>query len=268
MNDSTLDLARANLYRYLSLAPLAPSDERFAALYDNDFRAVTIAAVEWLRDESSFHPQTLGPGELHPSQLDVTRLFPDEEDIPEAYLEVFGHTISKECPPYEGEYYANSDITFRSQKLADVAGFYRAFGLDRRAKARGRIDFLSFEAEFMEIVIARQLYAAEEGLGEERVDVCVQSQRRFFIEHLGWWLPAFGVRLEANTHSDYYRTLAGFVRAFTAAERAILEIAPFTELPSPHLGALEPEGACFSCGLAGDEGSQPPTASVFPEAER
>jgi TorA maturation chaperone TorD len=170
---------------------------------------------------------------LHPSQLDTTRLFPDEEDISETYLGVFGHTISKECPPYEGEYYANSDITFRSQKLADVAGFYRAFGLDRRAKARGRIDFLSFEAVFMEILIARELYAAEEGLGEERIEVCLQAQRRFFIEHLGWWLPAFGVQLEAHTRSDYYRTLARFVRAFTAAERAVLEIAPFTELPSP-----------------------------------
>lgn len=263
MNDSTLDLARANLYRYLSLALLPPSDERFAALYDPDFRAVTTAAVDWLRTDSSFHPQALGPGELHPAQFEATRLFPNEEHICEAYLEVFGHTISKECPPYEGEYYANSDITFRSQKLADVAGFYRAFGLDRRAKARERIDFLSFEAEFMEIVIARQLYATGEGLGAESVDVCMQSQRRFFIEHLGWWLPAFGVQLEARTHSDYYRTLAGFVCAFAAAERAVLSIAPFTELPSPHLDAPQPEGACFSCGPAGEGGCQAPTESVF-----
>ena len=268
MSDSTLDLARANLYRYLSLAPLPPSDRRFAALHDHDFRAVTTAAVDWLRDDSRFHPQALGPGELHPSLLDASRLFPDEEDLPEAYLEVFGHTISKECPPYESEYYGNSDITFRSQKLADIAGFYRAFGLDRRAEARERIDFLSFEAEFMEIVIARQLYAAEEGLGAERVHVCLQSQRRFFIEHLGWWLPAFGVQLEDRTRSDYYRGLADFVRAFTAAERAALEIPPFTELASPHPDARESEGTGFTCGLAGGGGCQPPAASVFPGADR
>ncbi len=95
----------------------------------------------------------------------------------------------------------------------------------------------------------------------------MQSQRRFFIEHLGWWLPAFGVQLETRARSEYYRGLAGFVRAFSAAERAVLEIAPFTEPPSPHLGAAEPDGACFSCGLAGDGGSQPPTASVFHEAD-
>lgn len=268
MSDSTLDLARANLYRYLSLAPLPPSDRRFAALYDPDFRAVTTAAVDWLRDDSSFHPQSLGPGELHPSQLDASRLFPDEEGLPEAYLEVFGHTISKECPPYESEYYGNSDITFRSQKLADIAGFYRAFGLDRHAEARERIDFLSFEAEFMEIVIARQLYAAEEGLGDERVHVCVQSQRRFFVEHLGWWLPAFGVQLEDRTSSEYYRGLAHFVRAFAAAERAALEIPLFTETASLHPDAREPEGACFSCEPAGEGGCQPPAASVFPASDQ
>ncbi len=268
MSDSTLSLVRANLYRYLCLAPLPPSDERFAALYDPEFRAVTIAAVEWLRDDSAFHPRTLGPGELHPSRLEATRLFPDEEDISEAHLEVFGHTISKDCPPYESEYYGNSDITFRAQKLADIAGFYRAFGLDRRAEARERIDFLSFEAEFMEIVIARQLYAAEEGLGAERVHVCLQSQRRFFIEHLGWWLPPFGVQLEDRTRSDYYRGLADFVRAFTATERAALEIPSFTELASLHPDAREPEGACFSCGPAGEGGFQPPAASVFPTTDR
>lgn len=268
MSDSTLNLARANLYRYLSLAPLPPSDRRFAALYDPDFRAVTTAAVNWLRDDSRFHPQALGPGELHPSQLDASRLFPDNEDTPSAYLEVFGHTISKECPPYESEYYGNSDITFRSQKLADIAGFYRAFGLDRRAEARERIDFLSFEAEFMEIVIARQLYADQEGLGDERVQVCLQSQRRFFIEHLGWWLPTFGVQLEDRTSSDYYRGLADFVRAFTAAERATLKVPLFTEPASLHPDARDPEGACFSCGLAGEGESQPLATSVFPPTDR
>lgn len=270
MSDSTLNLARATLYRYLSLAPLPPSDERFAILYDRDFRALTTAAVDWIREDPRFHPQTLGPGEQHPSELDSAGLFPEHKAASEAYLEVFGHTISKECPPYEGEYYTNNDITFRSQKLADVAGFYRAFGLDRRQKARERIDFLSFEAEFLEIVIARQIYATEKDLGQEPIDVCVQSQRRFFIEHLGWWLPAFGVQLEASTHSDYYRGLAGFVRAFVAAERAALKIAPFTELPTPHLGAPEPEAEsdCHSCGLDAGERLQRSVPNVFPAASR
>ncbi len=264
MNDTTLDLARANLYRYLSLAPLPPSDQRFAALSDPDFRAVINAAVNWLRDDPRFHPELLGPGELHPSLLSADHLFPNDDDLAEDYLQVFGHTISKDCPPYENEYYTNSDITFRSQRLADVAGFYRGFGLDRRANARERIDFLSLEAEFMEIVIARQLYAAEQGLGKEQVGVCRQAQRRFFIDHLGWWLPSFGVQLEARTDASFYRTLAAFARAFVAAERAVMEIAPFTELPSPQVSGAEPEGACFSCGVGGDGEPVAPHESVFP----
>jgi TorA maturation chaperone TorD len=267
MTDPAADLARANLYRYLSVAPLPPADPRFQLLADADFRSVVTTALDWIREDPAFHPAQLGPGELHPSDIDVDSLFPDEEGVPGFYLEVFGHSISKDCPPYENEYYSNNDVTFRSQRLADIAGFYHAFKLDRASGVRDRIDHLSFEAEFVQIVIARQLYATEHGWNDALADTCRQAQRRFFAEHLGWWLPAFGVQLEARTHSDFYRTLAGFVRAFAAAERAVLEIAPFTELPSLHFGASEPEGTCFSCGLAGDGSSNPPTSSVFPATD-
>lgn len=253
MTDPAADLARANLYRYLSVAPLPPADPRFRLLADADFRSVVITALDWIREDPAFHPAKLGPGELHPRDIDVGSLFPDEEGMPGFYLEVFGHSISKDCPPYENEYYANNDVTFRSQRLADIAGFYRAFKLDRAAGARDRIDHLSFEAEFVQIVIARQLYATEQGWNDALAETCRQAQRRFFAEHLGWWLPAFGVRLEARTDSRFYTGLARFVRGFAAAERAMLELPPFTELPITHPDAYEPEGSCFGCDLGADD---------------
>ncbi len=256
MTDPTADLARANLYRYLCLAPLPPHDPRFDQLADPDFRAVVRAAVEFVREDPTFRPAELGPGELDPADIEAAGLFPDEPGITGSYLEVFGHSINKDCPPYENEYYESRDVTFRSQRLADIAGFYRAFNLDRSPTARDRIDHLSFEAEFVQILIARQLFATDQGLDASHAESCRQAQRRFFAEHLGWWLPAFGTQLESRTSSPFYKGLARFARAFTAAERAALDLPPFTELPVAHPDSYEPEGACFECQLeAGDESS-------------
>lgn len=256
--DSDRDLARANLYRYLCLAPLPPSDPRFGLLRDPGFRSLVVAAVDWMRADATFHPPELGPGELHPSELDPTSLLPGEEDIERSYLQVFGHSVSKDCPPYENEYYANHDVTFRSERLADIAGFYRAFGLDRSGTVRDRIDHLTFEAEFLQILIARQLYAADQGLDESHVDVCRQAQRSFFVEHLGWWLPAFGIQLESCASCDFHKGLGRFVRGFVPSERAVLDVPVFTELPVTHPDAFEPEGSCFDCSLNVDGDVAPP----------
>ena len=256
-SDSARDLARANLYRYLSLATLPPGDRRFQRLREGDFGALVAAAAQWIRADAVFHPEQLGPGEIHPAELDPAALLPGEDDVDRAYWELFGHSVSKDCPPYENEYYANHDVTFRSERLADIAGFYRAFGLDRCGDVRERIDHLTFEAEFLQIVIARQLYAADQGLDAAHVEVCRQAQRSFFVEHLGWWLPAFGVQLEALGGCSFYRGLGRFVRGFAASERAVLEIPPFTELPVAHTDVSEPEGACFDCELNPESGASP-----------
>jgi len=268
MMDPAADLARANLYRYLSVAPLSPSDPRFDLLRDPDFRLVVTAALDLVREDPAFRPAELGPGELDLAGIDAAALFPDEDGVSGAYLEVFGHSISKDCPPYENEYYASRDVTFRSQRLADIAGFYHAFNLDRSDTARDRIDHLSFEAEFLQIVIARQLYATDQGMDDAHAELCRTVQRRFFAEHLGWWLPAFGNQLEARTASTFYTGFARFVRGFAAAERAALGLPPFTELPVAHPDSYEPEGACFDCELnPGDEASLP-TTTPAPAAGR
>ena len=261
MMEPAANLARANLYRYLCLAPLSPRDPRFELLRNLDFQSVVTTALNFIREDPAFRPAELGPGELDPTDIDATALFPDEDRVSDAYLEVFGHSISKDCPPYENEYYASRDVTFRSQRLADIAGFYRAFNLDRSSSARDRIDHLSFEAEFLQILIARQLYATDQGLDDAHAESCRRAQRRFFAEHLGWWLPAFGNQLEARTTSSFYKGFARFVRGFAAAERSALGLPPFTELPVAHPDSYEPEGACFECQLnPGDESSPPPAS--------
>ena len=75
-----------------------------------------------------------------------------------SYLECFGHTISKECPPYETEY-GQAHIFEKSQSLADIAGFYQAFGVDLAPDLNDRLDHISVELEFMQRVSQREVRA-------------------------------------------------------------------------------------------------------------
>lgn len=243
-----VDLARANLYRYLAAAVSPPDSERFRRLSDAGFRAVVEAAVAWVREDPRFAPRELGPEELAPSEAPTGSLFPRRGAVTDAYARTFGHSVGKDCPPYELEYCANRDITFRSQMLADLTGFYRAFGLDRAAEARDRMDHLAFEAEFMQIVIARRMYAQTEGLGEELVQRCRDAERGFFRDHLGWWLAGFGARLQERGASRFYRSLGRLVRALSAVERGVLDLPPFGEMPLVRSDDFRPAGTDFSCG--------------------
>lgn len=242
-------LMRANAYRFLQAALAGPADRRFQTLFDHPFRRVVLEGARWMRGDPLFRPERLGPGELDPARLDPTSLLPrsGDDSLRRDYLALFGHSISKDCPPYGGEYYPNRDITFRSQRLADVAGFYRAFGLDRAVDVKERHDHLAFEAAFMETVIVRELYAVREGLGRDAINVCRRAQRDFFVDHLGWWLPAFGLRLSEMRPGGFYAALGRWIRALAAVERAVLRVPCFDELPTPRIDSYDAKDD--GCGL-------------------
>jgi len=267
VTDPAAHLARANVYRWLAAATLSPEDPRSALLHDDAFRDVVAAAVRWLRDAPTFHPDRQGPGELSPAELAPGGLVPEGEAPGDSYWRVFGHSISKTCPPYELEYCPNTDINFLSQRLADAAGFYRAFGLERSEMAKERLDHLSFQAEFMQVVIARELYARDRELGaasEDLIELCRRAQRQFFVEHLGWWLAAFGARLAERPDSPFYRALGRLLQGLVAAERAVMSVPPFTELPDVHPDSYEAEGSCFDCGVDAGEFGGPGAADGGP----
>jgi nitrate reductase assembly molybdenum cofactor insertion protein NarJ len=54
------------------------------------------------------------------------------------YDRVFGLASLVACPPYEAEFHAAGETFFRSQQMADIAGFYAAFGLEASRNAGER----------------------------------------------------------------------------------------------------------------------------------
>ena len=140
-----------------------------------------------------------------------------------AYVACFGHTISKECPPYEAEYGA-AHIFQKTQMLADIAGFYRAFGLETAPDLHERVDHVSVDLEFMRFLSLKELYALEQGHSAERLAQCREAQAKFLGEHVGRWAPGFARHLRELAGEGYYARMGELTDAFLTGELAALGI--------------------------------------------
>ena len=265
---SLLDEARLRLYHALSRALSDPAGRRPPRADEPGVLEQLGAAAAFIAQEPSAQPPALAPGELPPSAL-ATLSLPDWLDQPAATLaaqheRVFGLVSSKECPPYETEYCRQTFSVYRSQRLADVAGCYRAFGLQPSCERPERHDHLALELEFMAWLLVKQRHALRGGadaVSAEHAAVCRDAQRVFVREHLAWWVPAFalalrrkadGLRDARDLHAPPRSALGAVgatLAAFMAAERAVLGIAPPTELVEPRPDE-ELEAGCGGCGLA------------------
>ncbi len=104
-------------------------------------------------------------------------------DLQSEYTGIFGHTISEECPPYEIQYGQNH-IFQQTQALGDIAGFYKAFGLEISGEFRERFDNIAVELEFMAFMAHKEAYALASG-EEEQASICQDSLRLEMIASSG-----------------------------------------------------------------------------------
>lgn len=135
---------------------------------------------------------------------------------------IFGHAVRGKCPAYEMEY-GRHEIIRQAADLADLAGFYRAFGLEFADGAEGRPDHVTAECEFMSALCAKEAHALT--LDEqEHVDVCVDAQRSFLRDHLAQWLPALARHVEEADATGLYGVIARFAAALVDVECDQFEI--------------------------------------------
>lgn len=76
-------------------------------------------------------------------------------------------------------------------RLADVAGFYAAFGV---RTDHDRPDHLVAELEFMAVLLAAEADARTHGDLSE-ADVAASAARTFLRDHLGTWVTAWAARV-------------------------------------------------------------------------
>ena len=253
--DPAINMARQALYRFAALSFLDPQAEawqRLTALHDDQ---LLLEAAALIRSLPQARPVKLERGE-HPIEMLDPRLvldrLPDSQPALNAQYEgTFGLLVSSNCPPYETEY-INSKFAFqRSNTLADVSGFYHAFGLTTADGHPERPDHIALELEFMASLLGLERQAADDGLTRriDRQQVCRDAQSRFLQEHLGWWVLAFAKLLAKSDPQGYYSAAGIFLAALMPAERALLGMPPPLQPAAP--STIESPELCEGCQLGG-----------------
>jgi DMSO reductase family type II enzyme chaperone len=191
-------------------------------------------------------------------ELNAPLLLIDQCSLPIDQLQsehrrVFGLTGSL-C--YETEYGLPHEFR-QSQELADLSGFYRAFGFNVGGKVRERPDHLAVELEFMCLLALKEAYAAEKGV-VEHAEVSGDAQRKFIEGHLGRWIDLFAQSVALNAIDGPYLALARFASAFVAAdaERLGARLEPRRLAEVRHTPVVT-EFSCEDCPAVGTlEGSE------------
>jgi DMSO reductase family type II enzyme chaperone len=239
---SAIDLAvgRSFIHRFLAKAYEDPTPESWRWLTD----AGTTAAVRSVAG-------ILGGSPGRSSEALMASLIPDAfGSFLNAYLAAFGHAARGSCPLNEIEYGdIKADPLFQPHRLADLAAFYRAFGLEIAADAGERHDHLCLELEFMCVLAAREAYALEHQLDADQLAQGRDAQKKFLREHLGRWTPAFARRLAAATDEPTLRALAEFTHAVVESECARFGVNPGSEELSLRPVDEAADRICDSCAI-------------------
>lgn len=250
--DPITNMARQTLYHFASRLFGDPKRGAWDQLFSMQRNDVLTQAAMVLREFPNARAQTLGHGERAIRFLDpepvVPRLPGTPEEFNVEYERAFGLLAGGRCPPYETEFIGSKFAFQRSNTLADVSGFYRAFGLTIAADYPERPDHICIELEFMARLLSLERQAATSDAAErnDRLCVCREAQIRFVTEHLAWWAPAFARVLGHECPGGFYDAAASFLSALIPVERRLLGI----DVPVRHAApatALDLSEACAGC---------------------
>lgn len=178
-------------------------------------------------------------------------------EVRAARMRLWGHATRGACPANELEY-GRRDVFQQAHTLADVAAFYRAFGLEVRERTE-RADHATAEWEFLAIVAWKEAHAPEL-LGRDAdspevrsaIEACRSAQQAFLSEHAGRWMPAMFAGMRRMDASGFFARVADLGEAVLGAWCADFGVAPgpqWLELRPP-----DEEDAHIECGPGPEPG--------------
>ena len=129
------------------------------------------------------------------------------------------------CPLHETAYGDGRRIAGRPVELADVQGFYQAFGFAQSERNPDLPDHLCAELEFYSLVLVKQAYALDADWTERRA-VAHRAATAFLDDHLGRWVPALAEQLAEHGAAEPYRALAALLAAAVAEQCRRRRVAP------------------------------------------
>jgi len=210
-------LARALLLRLLSQSLSYPTEVEARRLLDDD---VPLVLSTWGQLPEPVRPALLTFVEALEGAT--------ASSLEARYCEVFTHVHSGDCPVYETDY-GPRDVWRQSNELADIAGFYRAFGFDPLGE---RPDHAAVELEFIHVLAYKEAWATAHH-DTAHADVCRKAAVAFERDHALTWLPALGGRVELLAGGGPYAACAGLLNALCAAESERIGVNLPEDLPVP-----------------------------------
>ncbi len=176
-------------------------------------------------------------------------------DLQAEHRRVFSNVITLDCPPYE-TLFGNDHVFGQSQVMGDIAGFYKAFGVELSRDIHERLDHLSVEFEFMHFLAYKESYARCHD-GADKTQIVVDAQKKFVKEHIGRWVPLFARMLAKKADSGFFKLLAEMSSDWIDFEAAFLGVnpQPYSEAEYRPATFSAPEGQTYECG-AQDQGNE------------
>lgn len=223
-------LDRSLLYQFLSACFMEPNSKTIAILSDSGYMQDVEEAFHSYIGHCGTSAGTDNSRRLLRSALEALDGITLEK-LASDHRWFFGsHVISHDCPNCES-FYGTEGVFQLTSELADIGGFYRAFGLETSREINERLDHLGTELEFMHFLAYKEAYALENE-GEEKGIICVNAQVKFLKDHLGRWVGHFAGLVEKKASEGIYPQLARFLEHFVSLEmrRMDVEAAEASEL--------------------------------------
>lgn len=232
-------LARSTIYSHLA-APFAyPTEEYLKELQSGEVLASLRKAVSFFAEESELTAAVENFCNAVEKEMPSLTF----SDLEGEYNRIF--SMGQICPHNETEY-SSSHVFMKGTDMADIAGFYNAFGFRMSDKEKALVDFIGTELEFMHVATFKEHHALEKG-EEGHAEVCREAEGKFLKGHLGTWVNAFSKVLSATTHLEFFRTLGKLLEEFVTFDGKHLGVAPFQVVSVPAFNP-SPVADAFTCG--------------------
>jgi len=151
---------------------------------------------------------------LNPSQID---------DLRSEYIDVFergrgSHSL------YETEY-GRARALVKGSELADISGFYHAFGFELSSvssQEKEMLDHVAVELEFYSLLLMKQCTLEDLG-NEEGVSIVLDARKKFLQDHLGRFTGAITQRPQIKA-SAFYSQIFSFCDTLVSQECQLLDV--------------------------------------------
>src|SRR4026207_1585485 len=258
-------LNRSKLYLLVSWSQLYPEDDEFLDYMQcGEFVEDGCAAIDALEaalDGIGGERAKLKLALLRKQFGQIEKVVASEcvnwqlSDLQAEHRRVFSNVITLDCPPYE-TLFGNDHVFAQSQVMGDIAGFYRAFGVELSKDIHERLDHLSVEFEFMHFLAYKESYSRCHD-GADKAQIVLDAQKNFVKNHVGRWVPLFCRMLVKKADSGLYKHVADLMAEWMDFEVAFLGVVPqpYSETDYRPATFNSPEGQTYECG-AQDQGNE------------